>query len=124
MKSLLLVFLTGCIVREELACTEIGCADELRVVVTQDDQRVTTFTGEWREAGGVFESFSCPSGSSATYRCDPGGELVLTTHAATVELRVNSSATETLTPTYEESRPNGPACEPLCRQAAMTVELE
>ncbi len=102
------------------ACTLVGCAPSLTVELTG------TPTGSFRvEALAVGSDdrrvFDCPDARNcvgAAWFQDFTPEEVLirvTTEAGTVE--------QTFRPLYRTFRPNGPGCEPACRQALVRVPL-
>ncbi len=55
------------------------------------------------------------------------GDIQLRSGPSKVTVRIERDgvvlADETLVPTYRTSQPNGPNCEPICRQASATIDL-
>ena len=110
------VLLAGCGVVPE-ACTLIGCNDGLNVTVTsalQQDFSVTVKSGAQ-----TLHTFTCRPGQPCVAFLDnqtPANVTVqITTNAGTIS--------RDYTPEYRVSRPNGPGCEPECRQATVTVNV-
>lgn len=107
------------------ACTLIGCESGLSISlegvkpeqynfqVNTPDQK--TYTG------------NCPSEVfSGTYRCEANGFWIggLQENGLTVTVAWSSNkVTQVLHPTYQTFRPNGPDCEPECKNGAASIQL-
>ena len=108
----------------EKGCTLIGCTDGITVhlaSVPSGPYKVEILTGG-TGTGGVSYAYECAGGSGC--RQDiffP--ELVLDRIIVRVTTPLGSQLTEIANPVYAESRPNGPDCPPLCRQATVTAQL-
>lgn len=131
-------------------CTEIGCVDGL---VISFGRGVEWAPGTYVfsiDADGVEQTCK---GMLPLPPCASGGALTCTGNVATIgesgcalpasqhgfadiQLRSGPSkvtlrierdgvvlADETLVPTYRTSQPNGPNCDPICRQASATIAL-
>lgn len=123
----------GCDNIGEQGCTLIGCQDQLTVtfghlVALPYDVKLTL--------DGKTATFTCdgtgvksPAGTSVQ-RCDGEGFVLLATPAM-VDVSVTcgvapddggiSRCGTSAQPTYKTTQPNGPNCEPTCRQATVTV---
>lgn len=105
------------------ACTEIGCSDGINVHLAA--LPAGAYTVEILTSGvgdGVSYSYSCAGGTGC--RQDiffP--ELVLDRIIVRVTTSAGTRLTEIANPQYISSRPNGPDCPPVCRQATVTAEL-
>src|SRR5262245_13499373 len=120
----------------EVGCTLIGCTDELEIKL------VPSWSGDYTielVLDGKPASFRCAgerpqqiAGGLVVTRCASDGATLL---AAPVKIDVKvsvgvlgdggpmtgpSDRTGSFTPMYVTSQPNGPTCEPTCRQAAVT----
>ena len=120
MRALLLsVCLLGCANGAELqqVCTLIGCNDGLNVTVVsalQQDYSVTVKSGTQ-----TLRTFTCQAGQ----QCMNFIENQTPTNV-TVQVTTNAGTiSRDYTPQYTVSRPNGPGCEPECRQATVTVNV-
>jgi hypothetical protein len=110
-----LVFATAC----STDCTLIGC----------DSGLVLRFATPL--AGSFHVEATSPDAGSRSYDCatSPGcldGAFIVGYFPKTVTLTVTyqgRTATTTVSPTYQESRPNGSGCDPLCRQGIVTLPL-
>jgi hypothetical protein len=116
---LLFLFLAACSGNQEplRVCTLIGCNDGLNVTVVsalQEDFSVTVKSG---------------SQTLHTFTCRPGQQCMAfleNQRPANVTVQIATSAgtiSKDYTPEYKASRPNGPDCEPECRQATVTVNV-
>lgn len=115
-------------------CTEIGCTDGLTLrllapetgfadgsyvaAVTLGDD---TSTCTWEVSGAVSGECETTVFTSTeialTFMSTPAEvSLELTRDGSTV-------VTQALTPDYDTVQPNGPDCEPTCRQAVIPIEL-
>ncbi|MFO0609680.1 MAG: hypothetical protein U0324_41365 [Polyangiales bacterium] len=114
-------------------CTLVGCADALRVnfgaAALAPPYSVTIV------ADGEPLMFECGAGGGLLSP-DPGGRAecgatgfsfpraprnVMITVRAFGDGGLGSARTLTATPSYSESRPNGPSCDPVCRAGAVTL---
>jgi len=105
-------------------CTEIGCSDGITVhlpVVPAGPYKVEILVGG-TGGGGLSYAYECTGGPS----CQQDiffPELVLDRIIVRVTSGLGSRLTEIVNPVYTTSRPNGPDCPPLCRQALVTAQL-
>jgi hypothetical protein len=132
-------------------CTAIGCIDGLRIDVAKASPwpaGAYTFAfvldGEKVTCAGALPLKACEAGPSLT--CDVAGKVQVEESGCALEpaahgwgaINVPARVTKLelsiahegqelrkveLAPTYKESRPNGPDCEPVCNSAAERVEL-
>ncbi len=116
-----------------LACTEIGCDDQLAIDIEHGDLT----DGEWEVViaeqngpGGETCAFSVAGGAVTATDCNasplPGTLTVFASQlyaAVDVQVRfggvVRGSASGEIT--YQQVQPNGPGCEPICTQGGLTV---
>ena len=109
---------SGCGVAGPSACTLIGCTG-LVVEVTGAPAQ-TPVTVVVTAPDGSTRSTTC---TSATGTC-PFSFPDFTPASVTIRVSTGTQTTElTRQPTYEVTRPNGPACPPECRNARVTVVL-
>lgn len=102
-----------------VACTEIGCSDGLRVRLL--GSHPATFTITATASDGLTRSIRCGVDR-------PCGNIVFlpdfAPERATVRVESDAGTVEReFTPTYEEVRPNGPGCPPVCRQGEVEIEV-
>ena len=132
-------------------CTEIGCADGLTITMAKGspwEPGAYTFAFELDGAPvtctGALPLKACESGPSLT--CDPSGRVQIAESGCALppeqhgfsDIRVPTAVTTLklsiardgqpprsfeFAPKFVETRPNGPDCEPVCRQAAERVDL-
>lgn len=132
------------------ACTEIGCEDGLRIELVRAawpagnyrvqldvDGTTTTCSGQLPlrpcEQGPSFNCEGAPvrfgeSGCALPAEAHSITDINLpTTSAQRVTLTLEHDGaligTTTLTPEYNEQRPNGPDCPPVCRNAGLRLKL-
>ena len=111
-------FGSGCGVAGPTACTLIGCTGLTVEVTGAPGQTAVTVTVTAPD--GSTRSAAC---TSATGAC-PVSFPDFTPATVTIRVFSGTQTTEvTRQPTYEVSRPNGPACPPECRNARVTVAL-
>jgi len=119
--TLVLALLSGCRPASPAAdppiqiCTKIGCSDGLTVVV--ENAPAAPYTVEVGLPDGTSRTAPCEAG------CD-GGLFFEGVTADEVTVRITGSAgtsSQSVRPTYTDSRPNGPDCPPVCRQARVQV---
>ena len=104
-------------------CTLIGCTDGITVRLTAlptGPYRVEILVGSG--PGGPSYAYDC-AGGSACLQDIFFPELVLNSIIVRVTTPLGTRDTEIANPVYETSRPNGPDCPPLCRQASVTAQL-
>lgn len=126
---LLLLLLAACTPAQPTvrACTEIGCSNELRIVV--DGSLPATYTIELAAPGLETVSLTCTNGQSSEasiHECRPDGALFRDLAPDEVTITFTSDAgivSDTLRPTYTTAQPNGPECPPICRQGTATLAL-
>jgi hypothetical protein len=121
----LLAFAAGCDILGigSTHCTLIGCTDGITVHLT------TLPTGPYRVEilvgngpGGLSYAYDC-AGGSACLKDIFFPELVLARIIVRVTTPLGTRDTEIANPVYTTSRPNGPDCSPICRQASVTAQL-
>lgn len=137
----------GCgadLVPVERGCTEIGCADGLNVDLSSGPWKAGAYVFELKGDGktqrcegtlplpscdvpglvctGDLEAQVSVSGCALPAGQQGFGPIQLREGPAKVSVRITRDgatiADATMTPTYKTSRPNGPTCEPECRQAS------
>ena len=109
---------SGCDLLGPGACTLIGCTGLVVEVTGAPGQ--TPVTVVVTAPDGSTRSTSC---SSVTGAC-PVSFPDFTPSSVTIRVSSGTQTTEeTRQPTYEVTRPNGPACPPECRNARVTVAL-
>jgi hypothetical protein len=97
-------------------CTLIGCGDGLTVVLA--NAPAGEFAVEVRVPGAAARRQECASAAAcSTMRFDG----VVAAEATVAIITPTGEVTRTVRPEYVVSRPNGPDCEPTCRQARVTV---
>lgn len=114
--SVLYVGLTGCNFLAPKACTTAGCASGLRVVLegTPTDPFTVTATD-----GAASESISCEQATE----CDLFFEG-FTPQQVTISYQSDGHLVEeTFSPGYEQSRPNGEDCPPVCLNGVVVLGL-
>ncbi len=102
----------------EEKCTLIGCSDGL--IVRIDGVAPASYTVAV-QSGGKETLVTCNPTSPCT-----GGTFVagVTSQNVQVEIRLpDRTVRRAATVTYQETRPNGDDCEPVCRQAIITMKL-
>lgn len=125
MKPLILSFvvalvLTACspFTRTARVCTEIGCDSGIEVVLESPP------AGSYR-----VEAYVDPQGPRYVFRCERQSGCTdrifldeFTPHRLFVEV-ISDSGTQRYeaAPNYQESRPNGPDCPPLCRTGVVRL---
>ncbi len=116
-----LLALGACELLVPRACTLIGCAPGLTVTLSPVPSGA--YSVELIVPGDVTPRvLNCPDPS----HCAAGVMVFNNVSAETVTVVVSSGANEfrrVVQPTYTTSRPNGPGCDPVCRQGAVTVVL-
>lgn len=103
-------------------CTLIGCADGLTVTLEGSVPEAYTVSATW---DGGEQTFVCDS-NAPQFGCFADGVRIdgATPDRLTITVTwEGGSKTEEVQPTYEVTRPNGPNCEPECRQGAVTISL-
>jgi hypothetical protein len=111
-------FALGCDVVGPSTCTVIGCTG--LVVEVTGVQSQTPVTVVVTAPDGSTRSATC---TSATSTC-PISFPDFTPATVTIRVSTGTQTTEeTRQPTYDVTRPNGPACPPECRNARVTVAL-
>jgi hypothetical protein len=113
------VVLMACVGNQEpqRVCTLIGCNDGLNVTVTsslQQDISVTVKSGAQ-----TLHTFTCSAGQPCMAFLDNQTPANVTVQIATSAGTISRD----YTPEYKVSRPNGPGCDPECRQATVTVSV-
>lgn len=102
---------------EPVACTLIGCVNGLTLELRGNLPDTYTVTAR---AGTVVRTRECST-------AQPCGQIVFEDfNPNTVTIEVTSAAgtvRREVTPEYRESRPNGPNCPPVCRQATVAVDV-
>lgn len=111
-------FGSGCNIVGPSACTLIGCTGLVVEVTGAPSQTPVTVV------------VTAPDGSTRSSTCTAAASTCLVSFPdftpASVTIRVltgTQTTEETRQPTYEVTRPNGPACPPECRNARATVAL-
>lgn len=134
------VLLAGCEVAK--MCTEIGCISTVAITVTADGAPVSTFSGTIT-VGATTYDVSCADGATAggspevscgadglvtvTVAEDDGGgvvswNLVGSDPADTGGFGFDGS--DSTTPEWSSSQPNGEGCPPTCWSASMEIALD
>lgn len=105
------------------ACTEIGCSSGL--IVELEGAVPASFQIEAATAGADAQVAECPDGAPAI-ECDPSSVFFRDFLPDDVQITITwdgQSVTQEFAPAYEELRPNGPGCPPVCSQARVTIEF-
>ncbi|MCO4761322.1 MAG: hypothetical protein KC502_07450 [Myxococcales bacterium] len=127
MSLLSVAALAGCGVTNNAACTEIGCANQVLLrPVAPSGALQTAVSGSITLQEGTF-AFNC-SAKAPTFivSCTADGLVVMTDQAEfTIDLVTDVGGTtgHVVKPVYVTSRPNGPNCEPICKQGTVDVPL-
>lgn len=103
-----------------MACTEIGCSDGLNVELT--GTLPPSFTVAVLGEDQVLGRMDCPS--SATCGRHLFFENVAAQRVRLVVTVAGVSRSYERTPEWRATRPNGPGCEPVCRQASVSVPID
>ena len=110
-----------------LPCTLIGCTDQVTLRALDPAGNVVVKVQGIVIADGKTIAVNCLSGTGGPdYFCSPGGVVVAT---GATSLVVNLSSGDlgvtalVVTPSYVTTRPNGPKCDPVCKQAVVNVQL-
>ncbi len=125
----LVLLLSACTPRPPTphACTEIGCTNELKIVI--DGALPATYTIELAAPGLETVSLTCVNGQSSEasiHECRPDGAVFrgLTPDEVTVTFTSDAAiVSDNLRPTYTTIQPNGPDCPPTCRQGTAKLSL-
>lgn len=117
MKTLLLgcLFLAGCAGQEPRVCTLIGCNGGLNVTVVSTVQQNLTVTV--KSGAETLHTFTCMAGQQCMAFIDNRTPANVTVQVGTV----SGTVSKDFAPVYTVSRPNGPGCDPECKQATVTV---
>jgi hypothetical protein len=113
------VMLAGCVGNQEppRACTLIGCNDGLNVTVNsavQQDYSVTVKSGTQ-----TLHTFSCRAGQPCMAFLENQTPAIVTVQITTS----TGTTSRDFTPEYKLNRPNGPGCDPECKQATITAAI-
>jgi hypothetical protein len=122
----------------EKSCTTIGCTDQLSLTLTMADGSAPKFDVNLVVDGKAIAcqaptlggSTRCGDGVLVASRGSGGDQEVLEIQGAPSSVTVSlaqGGATRllgTFTPTYESLQPNGPGCEPTCRQSTIVQVVE
>lgn len=112
--------LAGCADSTAPVCTLIGCESGVRIELAEPLTEGATVTLEPDEPGGVAVSFQCTAASPCE---SPLFARDFTPESLTVRIQGGGiDYSESFTPTYTVSRPNGPRCPPECRIATIVVD--
>jgi len=108
------------------ACTLIGCVDQVTNRPTWQGSPVVKVQGTV-VADGVTIAINCLNGGGgAGYMCSPDG-VAITGAPAKLVITLASGDVDVVglevSPSYVTSQPNGKGCDPICKQATVTVEL-
>lgn len=120
MRALLVgcVALLGCAGNQEpRACTLIGCNDGLNVTVVSTLQQNLTVTV--KSGAETLHTFTCTSGQQCMAFIENKTPANVTVQVGWV----GGTVSRDFAPEYKVSRPNGPGCDPECRQATVTVNV-
>lgn len=116
--GLLLLLVGGCSVNEpDRVCTLIGCNDGLNVSVVSAQQQDLTVTV--KSGTEVLHTFTCFAGQHCMTFIDNKTPANVTVQVASG----SGTISQDYAPVYTASRPNGPGCDPECRQATVTVNV-
>lgn len=110
----------GCVDSAPPVCTLIGCDSGVRIELAQSLPEGATVRLEPDGPGGVAVSFHCTAASPCE---SPLFARDFTPESLTVRIQGGGiDYSESFTPTYTISRPNGPNCPPECRNATIVVD--
>jgi hypothetical protein len=106
------------------SCTLIGCSSGLNLNLT--GKVPNTFELELIPSIGEKRLVQCPAGGSGTICL--GEKAILIQNFTPEEVAITVSydgkkVTQNFVPSYSDSRPNGPNCEPACKQAQLTINI-
>ena len=109
------------------SCTLIGCVDQVTLRALDPSGALIAKVQGTVIADGKTIAVNCLSGTGGLdYGCSPNGLVVMTSAASlVVSLSSGDLAVSGLvvTPSYVTTRPNGPKCDPICKQAIVDVQL-
>ena len=110
------VAMFGCDSGPTTVCTEIGCNDELIIVLAGNVP--TTYTITAIADNGDERTRQCSS------ECDGNVSCRFTPEKVTIVVTwQGGSIQQTVEPTYASYYPNGPTCPPKCRRAIVSITL-
>lgn len=101
----------------QVACTMIGCASGVRVMV--EGNVPERYTVHVNEGGRTLRSLVCTAGAA----CDV---FIENETPAEVVVRIvwgDHDREWAVAPTYRDVQPNGPACPPTCRQGTIAITI-
>jgi len=109
---------------EGQACTLIGCEDGLNLKL---DPMPASFTLRLSTGDGQLQVLNCPSEGPQEAICFPDQVFVprFTPDSLIVDIQWEDQELkgQVLQPEYSVQRPNGPGCEPACRQGQASLKL-
>ena len=115
--------IAGCGIDSCHACTAIGCVDQLVIhFATIPTAPVRVELRERSPTDSVVRSYGCNDALS----CLTGpvfSDFTPKQLFVTVITSAGTRTTEIRNIKYTEYRPNGPHCDPICRSAALTVDV-
>ena len=107
-------------------CTEIGCASGISFTILDSYGDPATNASGTITIDGTDYLFDCGNPDESDYFCNEGILFISvesgTTASYSVEMEIESAVGE-ITLEFEESQPNGEGCEPICYNAAHTIEM-
>jgi hypothetical protein len=103
--------------QQQQVCTLIGCNPGLAIEVTGTISGRTTV--EVTASGQTPRSFECNPGQI----CRGFLENFMPSQATVTVRLPDRTVQRNVTPQYRDVRPNGPNCDPVCRQATVQVAI-
>lgn len=124
----------------QMACTEIGCNDQLRIdfdkMIARDYTVTVNVNNQMASADCTVVTFpdaaqpalaNLTGGVEGSVMCEGNGvTLMIAPATATVSIASadgKTTGTVTATPMYQDFAPNGAGCPPVCKQATETMPV-
>ncbi|CAN5587017.1 hypothetical protein BH23BAC4_BH23BAC4_03950 [soil metagenome] len=99
-------------------CTQIGCDDGVNVVLS--GATTGPFQVSVEVDGEIAGVVDCPPGATCSSLFVPG---IRAEHVTVIVTRGEDVRRFDVSPTYVTVQPNGPNCEPICRQGQLHIQL-
>ena len=107
-------------------CTEIGCADMVVFTILDSYGGPATGASGTITIGGTDYEFDCSDDSASSHYCEDGVLTLVIGEGTTATYSVSwgdESVQDEVELAFEEFRPNGEGCDPVCLTADHTIEL-
>ena len=111
------VAMFGCDSRPTTFCTDIGCDDELIIVLAGNPPASYTITAVADNGDERSRECSSDCDGHVSFRFTPESVTIVVTWQG-------GSIQQTVEPRYAPFRPNGPNCSPICRRAIVSITVD